>query len=372
MIPGRLLQRGAARGRGERRHHPAVPVDDAHDRQADLVARTPSSRSRGTPGRSRGTARSRRRTPPSARGSRRARRGRRRSDASAAARAISRSSTRRTTIRSSSSDRSWSYSSAIRSTTGSRRFHASRGWTVVPRPCSTRTSPRSSSSFSPSRMTVRLKPNCSQSAGSVGRTSSSANAAADDLLRQLLDDDRGETGRPPRRAALARPDAPARRIERNSSATETSYVLGVTVAPQVQGRARDSAARRPLSSPCRRQAARDTVDAAWALGVRFFDTAPLYGSGLAEERLGQALAGRPRRRVHDLDEGRARASARQGEPGVPRRAAARADLRLQPRGHSPLARREPRAAPARRRRHRAPPRSRGPHGRGAARDRDRA
>ena len=42
------------------------------------------------------------------------------------------------------------------------------------------------------------------------------------------------------------------------------------------------------------QTASDTVDAAWGLGVRFFDTAPLYGSGLAEERLGQALAGRPR------------------------------------------------------------------------------
>ena len=36
------------------------------------------------------------------------------------------------------------------------------------------------------------------------------------------------------------------------------------------------------------------MDAAWSLGVRFFDTAPLYGSGLAEERLGRALAGRPR------------------------------------------------------------------------------
>ena len=42
------------------------------------------------------------------------------------------------------------------------------------------------------------------------------------------------------------------------------------------------------------QAADDTVDAAWSLGVRFFDTAPLYGSGLAEERLGRALARRPR------------------------------------------------------------------------------
>lgn len=36
------------------------------------------------------------------------------------------------------------------------------------------------------------------------------------------------------------------------------------------------------------------VDAAWADGVRFFDTAPHYGLGLSERRLGAALAGRPR------------------------------------------------------------------------------
>jgi D-threo-aldose 1-dehydrogenase len=41
-------------------------------------------------------------------------------------------------------------------------------------------------------------------------------------------------------------------------------------------------------------AARATVDRAWEMGVRHFDTAPLYGSGLAEERLGTALAARPR------------------------------------------------------------------------------
>ena len=33
-----------------------------------------------------------------------------------------------------------------------------------------------------------------------------------------------------------------------------------------------------------------TVDAAWQAGVRFFDTAPLYGHGLSELRLGRALA----------------------------------------------------------------------------------
>jgi D-threo-aldose 1-dehydrogenase len=40
--------------------------------------------------------------------------------------------------------------------------------------------------------------------------------------------------------------------------------------------------------------ARATVDAAWDLGVRTFDTAPHYGLGLSERRLGAALASRPR------------------------------------------------------------------------------
>lgn len=37
-----------------------------------------------------------------------------------------------------------------------------------------------------------------------------------------------------------------------------------------------------------------TVAAAWDAGIRFFDTAPLYGHGLAELRLGAALQGRSR------------------------------------------------------------------------------
>ncbi|NQX30000.1 aldo/keto reductase [Microbacteriaceae bacterium VKM Ac-2854] len=41
-------------------------------------------------------------------------------------------------------------------------------------------------------------------------------------------------------------------------------------------------------------AARAAVDAAWAGGVRVFDTAPHYGLGLSERRLGRALAARPR------------------------------------------------------------------------------
>lgn len=40
--------------------------------------------------------------------------------------------------------------------------------------------------------------------------------------------------------------------------------------------------------------ARATVDAAWDDGIRFFDNAPFYGAGLAELRMGEALAGHPR------------------------------------------------------------------------------
>jgi len=38
----------------------------------------------------------------------------------------------------------------------------------------------------------------------------------------------------------------------------------------------------------------EAVDAAWDAGVRYFDTAPHYGLGLSERRLGACLAGRPR------------------------------------------------------------------------------
>jgi len=40
--------------------------------------------------------------------------------------------------------------------------------------------------------------------------------------------------------------------------------------------------------------ARATIDAAWSAGIRYFDTAPLYGHGLSERRFGQALAAHPR------------------------------------------------------------------------------
>ena len=42
------------------------------------------------------------------------------------------------------------------------------------------------------------------------------------------------------------------------------------------------------------QTARATIDAAWNGGIRYFDTAPHYGLGLSERRLGEALRDRPR------------------------------------------------------------------------------
>ena len=38
-----------------------------------------------------------------------------------------------------------------------------------------------------------------------------------------------------------------------------------------------------------------TVDAAWDAGIRYFDTAPLYGHGVSERRVGRALSARPHR-----------------------------------------------------------------------------
>src|ERR1700753_4256585 len=37
-----------------------------------------------------------------------------------------------------------------------------------------------------------------------------------------------------------------------------------------------------------------TVEAAWNDGIRYYDNAPFYGAGLAELRMGEALADKPR------------------------------------------------------------------------------
>lgn len=71
-----------------------------------------------------------------------------------------------------------------------------------------------------------------------------------------------------------------------------------------------------LFEPLDQATATAIVDAAWESGIRYFDTAPHYGLGLAEERLGLALRGQPRdeftlstkvgRFILDVDGGRVR------------------------------------------------------------------
>ena len=42
------------------------------------------------------------------------------------------------------------------------------------------------------------------------------------------------------------------------------------------------------------EASDSILDAAWNAGIRYFDTAPLYGSGRSESRVGRVLSGKPR------------------------------------------------------------------------------
>lgn len=49
-----------------------------------------------------------------------------------------------------------------------------------------------------------------------------------------------------------------------------------------------------LYEPVDADTAAATVEAAWRQGVRFYDTAPHYGVGLSERRLGEALRAKPR------------------------------------------------------------------------------
>lgn len=49
-----------------------------------------------------------------------------------------------------------------------------------------------------------------------------------------------------------------------------------------------------LYSPVAAADALGALETAWRLGIRFFDTAPVYGHGLGEQRTGEALRARPR------------------------------------------------------------------------------
>jgi D-threo-aldose 1-dehydrogenase len=63
---------------------------------------------------------------------------------------------------------------------------------------------------------------------------------------------------------------------------------GVTVTRLGLGLAPLAGLYRPVGD----DTAAATVSAAWDAGIRYFDTAPLYGAGLSERRAGKALAGR--------------------------------------------------------------------------------
>lgn len=52
-----------------------------------------------------------------------------------------------------------------------------------------------------------------------------------------------------------------------------------------------------LFAACPEDRAAATLQGAWDAGIRYFDTAPFYGSGLSEARLGRFLAGKPREAV---------------------------------------------------------------------------
>lgn len=65
---------------------------------------------------------------------------------------------------------------------------------------------------------------------------------------------------------------------------------GVTTGPVSFGAAAIGNLGREVSD----DAAKAAIDAAWGRGIRYFDTAPLYGLGLSERRLGSALRQRPR------------------------------------------------------------------------------
>ncbi|NUT58403.1 MAG: hypothetical protein HOQ00_06095, partial [Agromyces sp.] len=52
-----------------------------------------------------------------------------------------------------------------------------------------------------------------------------------------------------------------------------------------------------LYRPVSDEDAAAALEAAWAGGIRYYDTAPHYGLGLSERRLGVFLRGRPRDEV---------------------------------------------------------------------------
>jgi len=75
---------------------------------------------------------------------------------------------------------------------------------------------------------------------------------------------------------------PGERVELGRTGLEVSR-LGLGTAPLAG-----------LYRPVREEDALPVIEAAWDSGIRFFDTAPLYGYGLGEQRTGAVLRGKPR------------------------------------------------------------------------------
>ena len=107
----------------------------------------------------------------------------------------------------------------------------------------------------------------------------------------------------PEAAAMAaqRADAGVIAALRQSASTRSSARLPAATIRSSSSADDRARAARPRHRAHRRalravsdEEAKAVVERAWELGIRSFDTAPYYGSGLAERRLGNALRGRPR------------------------------------------------------------------------------
>ena len=73
----------------------------------------------------------------------------------------------------------------------------------------------------------------------------------------------------------------------------TQRLIGKTSAPVTQ-MGMGGTAYANMYSAVSEQTAGETIQAAYRAGIRYFDTAPLYGRGLSETRLGAGLARLPR------------------------------------------------------------------------------
>ncbi|MFC9258285.1 aldo/keto reductase [Streptomyces hydrogenans] len=88
------------------------------------------------------------------------------------------------------------------------------------------------------------------------------------------------------------PPAPTATADVTEGGTRSGRIAGTRVGLTELGFGSSGLGNLYRVTPAEEAAA--AVDAAWEAGIRYFDTAPHYGLGLSEQRLGAALAGRPR------------------------------------------------------------------------------